>query len=64
MEPEDTVVIAGDVSWAMKIKDLFADFSFIDSLPGEKLIVKGNHDLWWDTAVKSAAFLRSTVFRP
>ena len=57
VEPEDTVVIAGDVSWAMKIKDLFADFSFIDSLPGEKLIVKGNHDLWWDTASKIGRFL-------
>lgn len=57
VQEQDTVVIAGDVSWAMKIKDLLPDFTFLDSLKGEKIIIKGNHDLWWDTASKFDRFV-------
>ncbi len=53
----DTVVIPGDVSWAMRLTEAEADFRFIDSLPGEKIVGKGNHDLWWTTASKMEAFL-------
>lgn len=52
VKPEDTVVIAGDISWAMKLEDSLADFTFINSLPGEKIIMKGNHDYWWSTRNK------------
>ncbi|HEX3026716.1 MAG TPA: metallophosphoesterase, partial [Clostridia bacterium] len=45
----DTVVIPGDVSWAMDFDSLRPDFDFIDRLPGSKLIIKGNHDYWWST---------------
>ncbi|MEG0853774.1 MAG: metallophosphoesterase [Angelakisella sp.] len=45
----DTVVVAGDVSWAMKLTEAEADFSFLESLPGRKLLMKGNHDYWWST---------------
>ncbi len=55
--PEDTVVIAGDISWAMKLEDCLADFSFLHALPGKKLIFKGNHDLWWTTMRKMESFL-------
>lgn len=48
----DTVIIAGDVSWGMSLSEAMADFRLIDSLPGKKLIVKGNHDYWWDTVSK------------
>ena len=48
----DTVVIAGDVSWAMSLQGTREDFGFLNTLPGKKLIVKGNHDFWWDTATK------------
>lgn len=48
----DTVVIAGDVSWAMKLPDTEADFRFLESLPGHKLLMKGNHDYWWSTRSK------------
>lgn len=41
---EDTVVVSGDISWAMKLKDTDADFSFINNLPGKKIFIKGNHD--------------------
>lgn len=53
---DDTVVIAGDISWAMKLEDTVKDFSFIDSLPGQKLLLKGNHDYWWSTRNKIDSF--------
>jgi predicted phosphohydrolase len=56
VKPEDTVVIAGDVSWAMSLKELPPDFDFLQSLPGKKLIIKGNHDYWWDTMSKMSKF--------
>ena len=59
----DTVVIGGDVSWAMKIKDTVPDFEFVNSrLNGNKIILKGNHDLWWDTASKMTSFFEEQGF--
>ena len=52
----DTAVILGDVSWAMNFSELEEDFAFINSLPGKKLIVKGNHDYWWETLKKMRKF--------
>ena len=60
--PEDTVVIPGDISWAMDIKNAVKDFEFLNSLPGEKLIGKGNHDYWWCTMRKMEEFLRENHF--
>ncbi len=54
--PRDTVVIPGDISWAMKLEEALSDFQFLDSLPGQKLIGKGNHDFWWMTAKKMQTF--------
>lgn len=54
---DDTVVIAGDFSWGMDLPQTLADFRFIDALPGEKLLVKGNHDYWWTTVKKMTDFL-------
>ncbi len=54
----DTVVVAGDISWAMKLEETLVDFKFIDSLPGKKLFLKGNHDYWWSTKRKMDAFLQ------
>lgn len=59
---EDTVVIAGDISWAMKLEDTEKDFGFIQSLPGKKLIIKGNHDYWWSTKRKMDTYLSSCGF--
>ena len=53
----DTVVVAGDISWAMKLEETLTDFKFIDSLPGKKLFMKGNHDYWWTTRRKMDTFL-------
>ncbi len=52
----DTVVIPGDISWSLKIEDALNDFKFIESLPGKKILLKGNHDLWWNTLTKINAF--------
>lgn len=52
VEADDTVVLLGDLSWAMSLEATHEDFSFIDSLPGKKIILKGNHDYWWTTAAK------------
>ena len=56
VQPEDTVVLAGDLSWAMKLEDTLRDFTFLHSLPGEKIIMKGNHDYWWSTRNKIDTF--------
>ena len=54
----DTVVIPGDVSWAMHLSEALADLKMIDSLPGRKLLGKGNHDYWWTTLSKMRGFLK------
>lgn len=53
---DDTVVIPGDISWAMTLEEAKSDFQFLDSLPGNKIIGKGNHDFWWSTATKINSF--------
>jgi predicted phosphohydrolase len=52
----DTCVLCGDSSWAMSLEESLDDFKFIDSLPGKKLILKGNHDYWWSTVTKTRSF--------
>ena len=49
---EDTVVSPGDVSWALSLDEAVSDLKFIDSLPGKKILGKGNHDFWWCTMKK------------
>lgn len=44
---EDLVLIAGDISWAMKLEDAVSDLEWIDKLHGKKIIIKGNHEYWW-----------------
>lgn len=62
VSPEDTVVVPGDISWAMSLKEAEADFCFIHGLPGRKIILKGNHDYWWTTAAKMNNFLAENGF--
>jgi predicted phosphohydrolase len=50
--PCDTVIIAGDVSWALKLEEATDDLNWIRMLPGKKLFVRGNHDLWWSAIKK------------
>ena len=60
--PEDTVVLGGDISWGISLAEAKGDFALIDSLPGRKIILKGNHDLWWETASKMHRFLDENGF--
>ena len=63
VSPGDTVVLAGDISWAMTTDEAKADFDFIESLPGEKYILKGNHDYWWQTMAKLDRFVSERGYR-
>lgn len=53
---DDVTVLCGDLSWAMSMESAREDFLFVNSLPGKKLIIKGNHDYWWSTAAKAERF--------
>jgi len=57
VEPEDTVVVAGDICWAMRLEEALPDFRFLEALPGRKILLKGNHDYWWTTLSKMNRFL-------
>ena len=60
--PEDTTVLCGDLSWALDINQAQEDFRWIDSIPGRKIILKGNHDYWWSTAAKFYKFCAENGF--
>lgn len=62
VHPEDTVVVAGDISWAMSLAESRTDFAFLNGLPGQKLLLKGNHDYWWGTRKKMDAFFADCGF--
>lgn len=49
---QDTVLIAGDISWSMKMEEGKEDLEFIHNLPGRKIFIKGNHDYWWTSITK------------
>ncbi len=59
---EDTVVIPGDVSWAMSLENCYKDFEFLQNLPGKKILMKGNHDYWWTTKAKMDRYLAENGF--
>lgn len=58
---DDLVLIPGDISWAMNLKDALIDLEWIDQLPGQKLMIRGNHDYWWPTASKLRAVIPPSI---
>lgn len=52
VRPEDTVLVAGDISWAMRLQEAMADLSWISELPGKKILIRGNHDYWWSSITR------------
>ena len=56
VKPQDTVVLPGDLSWALKLEETKPDFEFLKKLNGKKILLKGNHDLWWSTVKKLKDF--------
>lgn len=62
VKPEDTVVLAGDFSWATYLKNTYKDFEYINELPGKKILLKGNHDYWWTTIKSMKQYLEENGF--
>lgn len=62
INPEDTVVIPGDISWALYLRDAMTDLAWIDALPGTKLLLRGNHDPWWSSMAKMRGLFESIKF--
>ena len=59
---EDIVIVAGDISWAMKTEDAIPDLDFLHGLPGKKLLIRGNHDLWWQGIKRLNALYKDMIF--
>jgi predicted phosphohydrolase len=57
----DTVVIAGDISWALKLEDAIWDLDWLSELSGNKVLIKGNHDLWWSSITKLTAVSAANI---
>lgn len=62
VDQDDIVLIPGDISWAMRLEDARADLDFIGDLPGTKLLLRGNHDYWWNALGKVRAALPKGCF--
>ncbi len=62
IQDTDTTVLLGDLSWALSLEEAKADFAWINSIPGRKIILKGNHDYWWSTAAKFYKFCQDNGF--
>lgn len=62
VEEGDSVIVPGDISWAMNFEEAKKDFAFLHSLKGTKYILKGNHDYWWNTMSKMTKFLDENGF--
>lgn len=62
VKEEDTVIIPGDVSWALSLEESREDLRFLEALPGKKIIGKGNHDFWWSTLRKLDILMKEENF--
>lgn len=62
VKPEDTVVVGGDISWGMNFREARQDFAYLDSLPGQKILLKGNHDYYFSTKRKIDNFFTENGF--
>ena len=63
VKPGDTVIHPGDFSWAMYLDETIKDFEYLNSLPGRKIMLKGNHEYWWTTVTKMKKFLNEHNFQ-
>lgn len=62
IKADDTVILAGDISWALKFEEAKADLDWVHRLPGKKIIIKGNHDLWWTGITKMNQLYDDMIF--
>lgn len=61
IKPEDLVLIAGDICWAMRLQEALPDMEWIHQLPGTKVMIRGNHDYWWDSPTKMRKVLPPSI---
>ena len=61
VKPDDLVLLPGDITWAMKLEEAKIDLAWIDSLPGTKVLIRGNHDYWWSSAKKMSEMFPPSV---
>lgn len=59
----DTVVIGGDLSWGMTLRQAYTDLLLINGLPGEKILLEGNHDFYWQSVKKMTEFCAENDLR-
>jgi predicted phosphohydrolase len=60
---DDIVLIAGDISWAMRTSEAIPDMDFLNTLPGIKILGRGNHDYWWpDSRAKLQMLERPNIY--
>ncbi len=59
---EDIVLIAGDISWAMRLDEAVADLKLISKLKGRKVLLRGNHDYWWHSISALRSVLPADMF--
>lgn len=52
VKEDDVVLLAGDISWAMDFAEALPDLAAIHQLPGRKIMIRGNHDYWWQSLAK------------
>lgn len=62
LSAEDTLILAGDTSWGMSLEESEADFRFLEQFPCRKILLKGNHDYWWNTNTKMQRFFDEKGF--
>lgn len=62
VQPQDIVLIPGDISWAMQQQDAMADLQAIGALPGRKILLRGNHDYWWSSLARVRAALPEGMY--
>ena len=58
---DDLILLPGDISWAMKIEEVKSDLDWIHELPGTKVMIRGNHDYWWQSLKKIGEILPSSI---
>ena len=62
VKEDDTLILGGDFSWGTYLEETIKDFKFINDLPGTKILLKGNHDYWWQTIKSMDNFLKENSF--
>jgi len=62
VKPDDTVILSGDFSWATYLEETYSDFAYLNLLPGNKILLKGNHDYWWTTVTNMKKYLKDNKF--